>query len=405
VIKKKIIYKNHIKKKILKFKNNKIINNKCKKYLNKIINNLNVANNVFHSLSKNFILNFKEKDLKKFDKFKTVVIIGMGGSVLGSESIYHFLKKKIKKKFLFFDNINSENLQIFKSKSNLKKILFIIISKSGNTIETLSNLLSLGILKKRAKNLIIISEKNENLLYLYSQKLNLFHIEHKTYIGGRFSVLSEVGMLPAYLMGLNINNIKKNLLNCLKSKNQNFLRESSIKMSYLLNKKIYKNIIFLNYVPKLNKFLYWNQQLIAESLGKKNKGFLPSISEAPKDHHSLLQLYLDGPKDKLFYIFSAETNDDEKIKMKKLDKKLNFLNNKSLDNIKIAQKNSFIQVLTKKNIPYREFKISKYDEETLGELFSYFMLETALIGHLSNINPFNQPAVEEVKVMTEKLLN
>ena len=138
---------------------------------------------------------------------------------------------------------------------------------------------------------------------------------------------------------------------------------------------------------------------------KKNKGFLPLISQAPKDHHSLLQLYLDGPKDKIFYIFSAENQNEEKIKIKGLNKKLSFLNNKSLSSIKNAQRKAFIQVLKSKNVPYREFKIFNNDEETLGELFSYFMFETSLIGNLSNINPFNQPAVEQVKKKTKQLLS
>ena len=400
----KIIYKNYIPKKYSFSKENKIINNNYHKYLNKIVDNLDAPNNPFNSFSNQFKYNFNKQDLRNFTKFKTVVIIGMGGSILGAEAIYHFLKEKIKKNFFFFNNIDIENLKLLKKK-NLTKILFIIISKSGDTIETLSNTFNLNILKKNAKNIIIISEKKNNQLYAYSKKLNLYHVEHKDYIGGRFSVLSEVGMLPAYLMGLDIKKIKKNILSCLKIKNKIFLKESSIKMSNLFKRKIYKNIIFFNYVPKLNKFLYWNQQLIAESLGKKNKGFLPLISQAPKDHHSLLQLYLDGPKDKIFYIFSAENQNEEKIKIKGLNKKLSFLNNKSLSSIKNAQRKAFIQVLKSKNVPYREFKIFNNDEETLGELFSYFMFETALIGNLSNINPFNQPAVEQVKKKTKQLLS
>ena len=280
----------------------------------------------------------------------------------------------------------------------------MIISKSGNTVETLSNFLALNIIKKKSKNIIIITEKNKNFLHNISKKMSLNYIEHKKYMGGRYSVLSEVGIVPAYLMGLDIIKLRKNILNHFKSKNVKFLRESTIKLSNIFQKNRFKNIIFLNYDSKLNKFLYWHQQLMAESLGKKGKGFLPSISKAPKDHHSLLQLYLDGPKDKLFYIFSADNEKDEKIKSQFLKKKQNFLNNKSLSQIKEAQKNAFIKALKKKAIPFREFKIKKINEQTLGELFSYFMLEISLIGKLLDINPFDQPAVEQVKVSTKKLL-
>ena len=384
---KKIIYKNFIQKEFFNSKNNKKINKKFFDILNNITFNLDSSKSAINSLSNKFKFNFKIKDLNRFKKFNTVVIIGMGGSILGSEAIYFFLKKRIKKDFIFLNNIDEDELQRIKSKQKLSKILFIIISKSGNTIETLSNIRALKIIKKRSKNIIIISEKKQNPLYLLSKKMEIFHIEHKSYIGGRYSVLSEVGMVPAYLMGINILNLRKNLLNHFRARNKSYLKDSSTKLASILQRKKLNNLIFFNYVPQLDKFLYWNQQLIAESLGKKGKGFLPVISSAPRDHHSLLQLYLDGPKDKLFYVFSSDTN------------------NKSLNQIKIAQKNAFLKVLKKKRIPFREFKIGDINEQALGELFSYFILETIIVGKLTNINPFDQPAVEEVKVYTKNILS
>ena len=223
-------------------------------------------------------------------------------------------------------------------------------------------------------------------------------------MGGRYSVLSEVGIVPAYLMGVNITNLRKKIRDCLNKSNKVFLKYNSIKMAELLIFKRNNNLIFLNYVPELEKFLYWCQQLIAESLGKKNKGFLPVVSNVPKDHHSLLQLYLDGPRDKFFSIFSFENKSKNKLNLKsKIYKKIN-LNKKRLSTIKNAQKNALIKAFKKKKIPFREFKIKKLNEETLGKLFSYFIVETILIGKLVGINPFNQPAVEEVKVFTKKLL-
>ena len=232
--------------------------------------------------------------------------------------------------------------------------------------------------------------------------MELFHIEHKKYVGGRDSVLSEVGMLPAYLMGINILQLRKNILAHFKSKD--FLSESSIKLATLLHKNKLKNLIFINYIPELNHFLYWCQQLIGESLGKNGKGFLPVISPAPKDHHSLLQLYLDGPKDKLFYVFSTKMKKTTKLNGKIFNHKLNYLNKKSLQEIKESQKNAFLNVLKSKKIPYREFDLPEISECVLGELFAYFILETAVVGKLLRVNPFNQPAVEQVKVNTKKLL-
>ena len=369
-----------------------------------ILKNLDDKKNFYNIFSENFELNFEIKHLKKFKKFQNIAIIGMGGSVLGSEAIYESLNNNIKKKFYFFNNIDTEKLLKFKKKVDFRKTLFLIVSKSGNTIETLSNLFLLKILKKDAKNIIIISEKKDNFLYLLSKSNNLFFIEHKKFIGGRYSVLSEVSLVPAYLMGLNISNFRKNLRKYLVGNKKLILKENTIKLAHLLLKKRNKNLILLNYSPRLEKLLYWCQQLIAESLGKKGKGFLPVISNVPKDHHSLLQLYLEGPKDKLFYIFSSKENSREKIKFKKFGQ-LDFLGNKTLSEIKDAQRIALRDTFKKNKIPFVEFKIEKIDEEVLGEIFSYFMLETVIVGNLIGINPFNQQAVEQVKILTKKKLS
>ena len=163
------------------------------------------------------------------------------------------------------------------------------------------------------------------------------------------------------------------------------------------------NLIFLNYSPKFEKFLFWCQQLVAESLGKK-QGFLPVISNVPKDHHSLLQLYLDGPKDKIFHIFNTEQNFKTKIDIKRFGNK-NYLSDQNLRTIKDAQQKALIKTFKEKKIPFREFQIKKVNEETIGELFSYFILETIIIGELNKINPYNQPAVELVKNYTKKILS
>ena len=373
---------------------NKRLYLKDKTKLNKIINNILISldskKDVFHSLSKSFTINCKHSELLKFNKYKSVILIGMGGSILGAEAMYSFFKDKIKKKFIFLDNLDQLKIHKIKEKINLKKNLFIIISKSGNTLETLINT-NLFIDKINKKNTIIITENNNNLLNMFAKNKKILHINHKDYIGGRYSVFSEVGMIPAYFMGLKIKYFRKHLLDLFKTKKKMLLIENVIKLAHVYKYKKINSIILLNYVPEVNKFLYWCQQLIAESLGKKGKGILPVVSQVPKDHHSLLQLYLDGPKDKLFYIFSLKQN--KKVKT-----------NKNVLKIKEAQKNALIHVLKSKNIPYQEFIISKKNEETLGELFSYFIMETALIGKLIGINPFDQPAVEEVKILTKKYL-
>jgi glucose-6-phosphate isomerase len=394
-IQQKYLDKNILKKYLKKF--DKIITD--------INNDINTPRKTLNVLNKNFKFNFQNKDLKKFKKYKIISVIGMGGSILGAEAIYNFFRKKINKNIYFFDDLNEAKVLTLKKQKSLSKVLFIVISKSGNTIETLSNFFALDIIKKNSKNIIIISEKKNNLLYSISRKFNLFYIEHKNYIGGRYSVLSEVGIVPAYLMGINIFKLRSEISSILRTKEKFFLKESVLKLACLLSKKKISNLVFLNYSPELEKFLFWCQQLIAESLGKKGKGFLPIISNVPKDHHSLLQLYLDGPKDKLFHIFSIKEKSKNKINLKKITNTNKCLNNKTLSTIKEAQKNALIKTFKKNNIPFREFIINKASEEVLGKLFSYFIFETVIIGKLITINPFNQDAVEEVKIYTKKLLN
>ena len=381
------------------------LSKKFEKIFLEISNDVKTKKKTLNILDKKFKLNFKIKDLKKFKNYKTITLIGMGGSILGTEAIYNFFQKKIKKKFYFFNNLDENKLYDFKKKENLSKVLFIIISKSGNTIETLSNLFSLNIIKKNSKNIIIISEKKNNLLFSLSKEFNLYYVEHRNYVGGRYSVLSEVGILPSYLMGINIFKIRSKISEIFKTTNKKLLKNNTLKIVNLINSKKFNNIIFLNYCPELEKFLYWNQQLLAESLGKKNKGLLPMVSNAPKDHHSLLQLYLDGPKDNLFYIFSLEESLNKKINIKTGTKFKTFLDQKKISTIKDAQKNALIKTLTKKNIPFREFRIKKINEETIGKLFSLFIIETIVVGKLLNVNPFDQPAVEQVKIYTKELLN
>lgn len=387
--------------------NKKNISNKYFKNFNKVFEQLKKDfkddKKTINVLDKKYDSKFKLQSLNKFKKFKKIAIIGMGGSILGTQAIHNFLYKKINKKVYFFDNIDEEQLLRFKKKNKISSTLFIIISKSGNTIETLSNLFSLNILKKNSKNIIIISEKKDNSLYNLSNKLNLFFIEHNENIGGRYSVLSETGIIPSFLMGIDIKKIRSKLTDFF-IKERLFLKESSIYLSNILMSNKLNNLIFLNYAPELEKFLFWCQQLIAESLGKKKIGFLPLISNVPKDHHSLLQLYLDGPRDKIFYIFSSKSKSKIKISFSDQLKENDYLNKKLIGSIKNAQKEALIKILKKKKIPFREFKIKKNNEETIGKLFSYFIIETILLAKLSNIDPFNQPAVEQVKLETKNYL-
>jgi glucose-6-phosphate isomerase len=267
-------------------------------------------------------------------------------------------------------------------------------------METIAN--SNLLLRKKDKN-VFITENKKSYLYSLAKKLNSEIIEHNNFIGGRYSVLSEVGMLPAELMGLNPKKFRQ-LNNLIKNKkfiNALILNVSSI-LSYSKDKKF--NSIIVNYDPSLSDFLEWYKQLVSESLGKKGKGILPIISNMPKDNHSTMQLYLDGPKNNFFTFFYSEDNQSNKINKKNLLNDFKFLKNKTINQIMYSQKLATEKVFNKKKIPFRSFEIGKFDEKTLGELFCFFILETILLGKSLNLNPYDQPSVELIKNETKRLL-
>jgi|TARA_B110000259_G_scaffold187558_1_gene242222 glucose-6-phosphate isomerase len=380
----------------IKFKKLNLFGKKFKK-----IKNLNyylktIDNEVIKSLSNSYKYSYLKKNIHKYKKAKLFRVIGMGGSILGANAIYDFLYNKINKKFVFIDNLKvNEKKSIYK-----KKPVNLVISKSGNTIETIINANLL--LKKNEEN-IFITEKKNNYLNNLAKELKANIISHNNYIGGRYSVLSEVGMLPAELMGLNEKKFKQyNYLINKKSFLNSLVDNVSRTICLVQNKKF--NSVILNYDEKSDNLFKWYQQLIAESLGKKSKGILPIISSMPKDNHSLMQLYLDGPSNYFYTFFSVKNKDSLKINNNTVLSSHKYLKNKDINKIIHLQKKATENVFFKKKIPFRSFEVNKRDEKTLGELFCFFILETILLGKALNVNPYDQPSVELIKIETKKLL-
>ncbi len=378
----------------IKFKNFliKSNNSKVKKDLRVL---LSTPNEILKSLSLHYTYSYSRKIIKKYKNFSKLRIIGIGGSILGTEAIYSFLRDRIKKNFFFINTIKNKTI---KNKGN--KILNLVVSKSGNTLETISN--SNIFINKNDKN-IFITENTNNYLNKLAQRLKAEIIHHNNFIGGRYSVLSEVGMLPAELVGLN-NRKFKQLDFLIKNKNfVNSLVNNVANTINLIKKKNYASII-LNYDEKSENLFKWYQQLIAESLGKKARGILPVISSMPKDNHSLMQLYLDGPKKNFYTFFHVLNENSLKINNSKILSSHRYLKNKNLAKILYSQKLATEKVFLRKKIPFRSFEILKRNEKTLGELFCFFILETILLGRSLNVNPFDQPSVELIKEETKKIL-
>ena len=380
--------------KITSFDTKKNSNKKLKRLFSEILQKKDPLCKVIDTFSNNYQYSYNKKIITKFKKYKTISVFGLGGSSLCIKAIYDFLRYKIRKKVYFYDNLDNVSPKIVKNKN-----LDIIISKSGSTLETIVNQ---NIFSKSKK--LFITENKKSYLMDLALKLKSEIIEHRNFVGGRYSVLSEVGMLPAELLGLKSEKFKK-FNNLIKDKNfiNTLINNVDTMYKFYLSGKT--NSVMLNFDKSLISLLEWYQQLLSESLGKKGKGFFPIISNLPKDNHSLMQLYLDGNKNNFFTFFDVIDYKAPKINNNNILSGYNFLKNKSIKSVKIAQKNAVKRVFKKQNLKFRNFEIWKKGEESLGIIFTYFMLETILLGKLMKLNPFDQPAVESIKKETKKILS
>jgi glucose-6-phosphate isomerase len=388
---------NFLKNNSTPYKNNL---RKCSEIFKNLLNNK--ENFFFNTLSEEYqkSLFFKKKSLKK-KLHKNILVVGMGGSVLGAKMLSSFFG--LDKNYYFLDNLNIYTVNSF-VKKDLSKFSIFIISKSGQTLETLTNCnIILNSFKKRkrniSKNFIIISEKN-SILFNFARKNNILFFEHNTNLSGRYSILSDSGLLmfnldyKKIIQGINSvlkKNLKKDLIN-----------NAAILLTLMTRSKIDIHVSLI-YSHNLLNYGYWHQQLLAESIGKNGKDFTPIISECPKDHHSIMQLYLDGKRNKFFTFFKTiNSKSDQPIK-DYFDQKFK---KSSLNNIVDAQFNATIKVFKKNLIPFRVIFIDqKKPIQSFISLLVYSMLETAILCKALDLNPFNQPAVDAIKKETYSLLS
>ena len=387
---------NFLKNNSTSYKNNFI---KCSKIFKDLL--VNKENFFFNTLSAEYQKTVSlKKSILKQKLHKNILVIGMGGSVLGSKMFSSFFG--LDKNYYFLDNLNNSTVNNF-IKKDLSKFSIFIISKSGKTLETLTNCnIILNNFNKRKKNIsknfIVISERN-NILSNFAKKNNLMFFEHNINLSGRYSVLSEVGLL---MFNLDYKKIIQGIDSVLKKGlNKNLIRNAATLLTLIKKSKIDTHVSLI-YSHNLLSYGYWHQQLLAESIGKKGKDFTPIISECPKDHHSIMQLYLDGKKNKFFTFFKTINNKlDQPIK-DYFDQKFK---RKSLNNIIDSQFNATINIFKKNLIPFRVVLIDqKKPIKSFISLIVYSMLETAILCKALNLNPFNQPAVEEIKKETYSLL-
>jgi glucose-6-phosphate isomerase len=385
-------------------KNNSKIYKKNLRKCSEIFKNLfNIKENFFfNTLSEQYQKNlFLKKIILKKKLHKNILIVGLGGSVLGTKMLSSFFG--LDKNYYFLDSLNNSAVNDLIRK-DLSKFSIFIISKSGQTLETLTNCnIILNNFNKRkkeiSKNFIIISERN-SILFNFAKKNNILFFEHNINLSGRYSVLSEAGLL---MFNLDYKKIMQGINSVLKKDLKKNLINNAATLLTLITKSKIDTHVSLIYTHNLLNYGYWHQQLLAESIGKNGKDFTPIISECPKDHHSIMQLYLDGKRNKFFTFFKTINNKIDQPIKDYFDQKLK---KNSLNNIVDAQFNATIKVFKKNLIPFRVILIDqKKPIQSFISLLVYSMLETAILCKALDLNPFNQPAVEAIKKETYSLLS
>ena len=401
--------------KLLK-KNNQIFLNSKEKLKN------DIKNRTF-----GFLKNILKKDYKevnkfsnKLGKFETILILGTGGSSLGGKTLISLADKKNKKnntQIFFIENIDQDSITEIIKSINLKKTGLLVISKSGETLETLSQYFFIKEFMKRKKvdfqSRIFILTENKKSTLKKIQEENKFHfINHDKKIGGRYSIFSSVGLIPANVYGLKIKNLCEGGINFIKDLSSNNFEKfdelflPTLYKYSLLQKNININI-FMPYIDKMQNFSYWLRQLWAESVGKNGKGSTLVNALGTVDQHSQLQLYLDGPKDKFFTIIYKKDSEKKSDILKceiGVEKIFNTLQNKSMKKLMAAEVFATIETIKRKKLPLTTISFNEINEDTIGSLLMYFFLETILFCYMLEVDPFDQPAVEEGKILTKEIL-
>ncbi len=374
-----------------------------------ICNNLPALNIVKDNELLNSTIFHTEKFIKNKKKY---VVFGTGGSNLGARALINISVNQ-PDNILFFDNIDPLFFQSQILKLDIETTGFIVISKSGTTPETLSQLGCLidianekNILNVLYKNTMIITELKNSPLFNIAKKNNCLLLEHKNDIGGRYSVFSNVGMVPAIIAGLDVKKIHQGVVKFLNQNNFIDLLKFAQIFKFCKSNNFSSNVL-MTYSDGLKYFGKWYLQLWAESIGKKNRGITALHATGTTDQHSQLQLYLDGPKDKFFTFIKCN------FKHKGLNinsqimraESVNYLVDKKMGDLMHAEQDATIDTFKLNDFKFREVLIDRIDEESIGLLMANSMVETIAACIYFDVNPFDQPAVEQGKILTKEYLS
>ena len=386
-----------------------------------INNNQNIDQNISSIIKKIPSLNIVSdenllEETKKIshqfrEKKEKIIIFGTGGSNLGARALNNIiLNNNISLEF--YDNIDPINFEKNFQNINFDTTGFLVISKSGTTPETLSQFsciyqksIELSKVKEFFSNTLIITEFKESPLYRIAKDNNCLLLEHHKDIGGRYSIFSNVGIVPAIISGLNINELFNGASEVIYNINKYKPYDLGRYLTQKENLKFTNNVL-MTYSDSLYFFGKWYLQLWAESIGKKNKGITAIHSVGTTDQHSQLQLYLDGPKDKYFtFITTDHSNKGMKINNEIFkNTSINYFQDKTMGDLMQAEQLATIETFKLNNFSFREIYLPKIDEKNLGKLISFSIIETIASCIYLDVDPFDQPAVEQGKKLTKTYL-
>lgn len=345
--------------------------------------------------------------------FKKIVVLGTGGSSLGGQTLNALAGvglSTVTPQIIYIDNIDPKTFEELLTSSDPTTTGYIVISKSGETAETLMQLLVVAsFYQKQGQNIsqhfTVITEEKDSSLMRLAKMWALPVLPHHPKIGGRFSVFSNVGMLPALMAGLDVEGLRQGaqtVLDTLVDAQSAPIKGAALAVA-LMSEGITSTVI-MPYQDRLAFFGLWYRQLWAESLGKNGQGTTPIRAMGTVDQHSQLQLYLDGPQDKTFTFLIQKSNQSPLKAPQIEDPALAYLSDRSMGDLLYAEAKATVATLKDKGCPVQVLSFETLDTQTMGALLMHFMIETVLVAQMLGINAYDQPAVEHVKMLTKQFM-
>ncbi len=358
----------------------------------------------FKLLKENFVSSIEKLPLPSSEK---VVVVGIGGSSLGAKAIYTALKGKARAEMLFFENIDPETTASLLESTGPEDV-FVLISKSGKTVETLIN--ASLILRKFGKrlgkeNLYVITGNKNSPLAQIASSTGCPLLPVPDYIAGRYSLFSPTGLLPLRLAGIDTKLLlqgAKHVMENLEDEGEELLKTALLLVEFFRQGK--NILVLMPYCDALWEMVFWFRQLYAESLGKEGKGGrwgqTPVAARGTVDQHSQLQLYLDGPSDKVIFFWRVEKFRKDLLPDGELLPE--GTGGKSLSELFAIQWRATRTALAQRGKPSLTLILEELDEEALGQLVVWLETLVYLIARITGVNPFDQPAVELIKKLARE---